>query len=205
MATTREEKRAALQERLIDAAEAQIAAKGLRGLKAREVTAEAGCAVGALYNAFEDLDMLIVHVNSRTLLRMGAALKAAAPGPEASAAEMFRALAAAYVAFAAENRRLWTALFEHRLPDEDTEWPEWHLRNHAVLIELIVGPLARVRPDLPLQALVLRARTLFAAVHGVVHLGLGKSVVGVPKELLEAEVIGLVDAVVRGSVLAEEA
>ncbi|MGG7568299.1 TetR/AcrR family transcriptional regulator [Rhodovulum sp. DZ06] len=204
MPTTREEKRAALQERLIDAAEAQIAEKGLRGLKAREVTAEAGCAVGALYNAFDDLDMLIVHVNSRTLLRMGAALKAAAPGREATAAEKFRALAVSYVAFASENRRLWTALFEHRLPDEDTEWPEWHLRNHAVLIELIVEPLARVRPDLPPQALVLRARTLFAAVHGVVHLALGKSVVGVPRELLEAEVVGLVDAVVRGSELAEE-
>lgn len=197
MTGKRAEKRAELQEKLIEAAEALIAERGLLNLKARDVTGRAGVALGGLYNAFDDLDTLIVHVNSRTLLRMGAALKDAAPRDAAPAAS-FQALAAAYVEFAGENRRLWSALFEHRLPDEDVEWPDWHLRNHAVLVELIVGPLARLRPDMGQEALVLRARTIFAAVHGVVHLSMQKSVVGVPREQLAAEVAALVDSLARG-------
>ena len=86
MGNNRDAKRAALKERLIDAAEMVIAQNGLRGLKARDVTAQAGCALGALYNAVQDLDQLVLLVNSRSLARLGAALhdavpKSAAPAP----------------------------------------------------------------------------------------------------------------------------
>ena len=105
-----------LRTRLIDAAEAEIADKGLLGLKARHVTGRAGCALGALYNAVSDLDELVLRVNSRTLERLGAALAPAsgAGGPAA----VTLALADAYAVFALENRRLWSALFEHRLPED---------------------------------------------------------------------------------------
>ncbi|MDP1576936.1 MAG: hypothetical protein Q8L76_09260 [Cypionkella sp.] len=46
-----------------------------RGAKARNVTADAGCALGAMYTAFEDLDWLILQVNARILARLGAALR----------------------------------------------------------------------------------------------------------------------------------
>ncbi len=46
----------------------QIAEKeGLRGLKARGIAREIGYTIGTLYNLFEDLDDLIVHLNGRTL------------------------------------------------------------------------------------------------------------------------------------------
>lgn len=48
MRNKREEARDDLKKRLIDAAEARIAGGGLRGLKARDVTADAGCAPGGL-------------------------------------------------------------------------------------------------------------------------------------------------------------
>ena len=63
-----------LRTRLIDAAEVEIAEKGLAGIKARDVTGRAGCALGAIYNAVADLDELVQRVNSRTLVRLGAAL-----------------------------------------------------------------------------------------------------------------------------------
>ena len=206
MSNKTEEKRAELRARLIDVAEAQIAERGLAGLKAREVTAEAGCALGALYNAVQDLDTLVLHVNSRTLARLGAALHAACQvaclgagaGPEA----VLQALAAGYVAFARENRRLWSALFEHRLP-EGVDTPDWHKRDHAVLIEEIIAPLAQLRPDLNGEALVMRARTTFAAVHGVVQLALQGRFVGVPEDSLGDEVAALVRAMTRGTHLAQ--
>lgn len=198
MSNKTEEKRAELRVRLIDVAEAQIAARGLAGLKAREVTAEAGCALGALYNAVQDLDTLVLHVNSRTLARLGAALHAACQGAGDAPEDVLQALAAGYVAFARENRRLWSALFEHRLP-EGVETPDWHKRDHAVLIEEIIAPLARLRPDLAGEALIMRARTTFAAVHGVVQLALQGRFVGVPEESLADEVAALVSAMTRGA------
>ncbi|APZ52027.1 TetR/AcrR family transcriptional regulator [Salipiger abyssi] len=197
MATTREEKRADLKRRLIEAAEAQILEKGLAGLKAREVTAQAGCALGALYNAFEDLDMLVLHVNSRTLARLGAALHAARRDGADAATEL-QALARAYVDFACDNQRLWSALFEHRLPDGVT-MPDWHRDDHAVLIAEIIAPLGALRPDLDPEALRLRAQTTFAAVHGVVQLSLQGRFVGVPQECLVDEVAALVATMTRGS------
>jgi len=198
MGNNREERRAELQHRLIDAAEAQIATQGLAGLKAREVTAEAGCALGALYTAFEDLDRLVLHVNSRTLARLGTALREAAAAAGEDPEAVLQALAATYTDFALAHRRLWLALFEHRLP-EGVEMPDWHRREHEVLITVIVPPLARLRPDLDLAALTLRARTVFAATHGVVALALQGRFVGVPVELLRSEVAALVETMARGA------
>jgi AcrR family transcriptional regulator len=190
------DRKADLRTRLIQAAEAEIAEKGLLGLKARDVTQRAGCALGAIYNAVADLDELVMRVNSRTLERLGIALAPAsdAGGPEA----VTLALADAYAVFALENRRLWSALFEHRLP-EGVEMPDWHRQEHEVLIARIVAPLRKLRPDLPEDEIRLRVRTLFGAVHGVVHLALQGRLVGVPVPLLRQEVAALVGALVLGA------
>jgi AcrR family transcriptional regulator len=185
-----------LRTRLIDAAERRIAVQGLAGLKAREVTGDAGCALGALYNAFDDLDELILHVSSRTLRRLGVALAASQTETDPPDAAM-AALARAYVTFALENRNLWSALFKHWLPD-GRDVPDWHLADHAALIDRIIGPLAALRPDLGADMLRLRARTLFAAVHGVVQLALEGRFVGAPPERIASEVEALVRAMTRG-------
>lgn len=195
-------RKADLRTRLIAAAEAEIAEKGLLGLKARDVTQRAGCALGAIYNAVADLDELVMRVNSRTLERLGAAL---APASNAGSPEAVTlALADAYAVFALENRRLWSALFEHRLP-EGVEMPDWHRLEHEVLIARIVQPLRQLRPDLPEDEIRLRVRTLFGAVHGVVHLALQGRLVGVPEPQLRQEVAALVGALVVGARFARPA
>lgn len=196
MTSKREANREDLRNRLIDAAESQIAANGLRGLKAREVTAEAGCALGALYNAVEDLDQLVMLVNSRTLVSLGDALRDATPDG-AGPAEIMQALGQAYAEFAVNNPRLWSALFFHRLP-EGVEIPEWHTKEHAALIEQLVAPVSQLLPDLSPEALRLRAGTLFSAVHGVVQLSLHGRFVGTPPNVLVSEVRALIETLGRG-------
>lgn len=197
--TPEKDRKADLRTRLIDAAEAEIAEKGLLGLKARDVTQRAGCALGAIYNAVADLDELVMRVNSHTLERLGAAL---APASDVGSPEAITlALADAYAVFALENRRLWSALFEHRLP-EGVEMPDWHRQEHEVLIARIVAPLRELRPDLPDADIRLRVRTLFGAVHGVVHLALQGRLVGVPEPQLRQEVAALVGALVIGARMA---
>jgi hypothetical protein len=77
--------------------------------------------------------------------------------------------------------------------------PDWYAQAHEVLIARIGAPLAALRPDLPPQALRLRVRTLFGAVHGVVHLALQGRLVGLPEASLRPEVAALVGALVTGA------
>ena len=63
------ERRAKQLEALISAAEKAIAAKGLAGLKSRELAAEIGVANGAVFNLVDDMDELVLRVGSRTLAR----------------------------------------------------------------------------------------------------------------------------------------
>src|SRR5260370_22570363 len=109
------ERRERLRCELILAAERSIGAKGLAGLKTRELAREMGCANGAVYNLVEDMDELILRVGSRTLASLDAALSAAESEGRASPAETLVRIAVAYCDFAAENLELWRALFEHRM------------------------------------------------------------------------------------------
>ncbi len=56
-----------LREQLIDATERLIAAHGLGALRARDLAQAAGCALGAIYTVFADLDALVLTVNARAL------------------------------------------------------------------------------------------------------------------------------------------
>ncbi len=196
MGNNREEQRGDLRKRLIGAAEARIVAGGLEGLKAREVTADAGCALGMLYIVFDDLDRLVLQVNSRTLARLGVALAAAVP-EGAAPKEVMAALAQGYLGFALNNFRLWSALFTHRLP-HGVAVPEWHKLDHEVLFAQIIAPLGQLRPDLRGAELQQRAITVFAAVHGVVMLALTGRFFATPRNALAGEVAALVDAMMRG-------
>jgi AcrR family transcriptional regulator len=192
----REENREQLRERLIATTERRIEAQGLGDLTARGVTAEARVALGSIYTAFESLDLLILHVNARTLARLQSHLARELEGAGDPAGRLV-ALARGYAGFALRNRRLWAALFDHRLP-EGVDLPDWHGRELARLMAMIEEPLAALRPDLSEAQRALRARTLFAAVHGVVHLSLAGPFVAAPVEALEGEVVALVEALVRG-------
>lgn len=70
------ERRQAQLGALIDAAERRIAEGGMANLKARDLAADIGIALGGLCAIVADLDELSLHVSSRTLARLGEALTA---------------------------------------------------------------------------------------------------------------------------------
>src|SRR4051812_33343794 len=112
-AASRREK---LKDALIDAAERTIERDGLRALRARDLAAEVGCAVGAIYNAVADLDELIYAVNARTLAALEATFTAAGidTQPSDGATAQFVRLALAYLDFAVANPARWRAVFGHQ-------------------------------------------------------------------------------------------
>ena len=192
------ERREKLREALILAAERSIAAKGLSGLKTRDLAREIGCANGAVYNLVEDIDELILRVGSRTLARLDAAALAAAEsdGPVSPAETLVR-IAIAYCDFAANNLELWRALFEHRM-ERGKPTPEWATEEQMNLFRHIHRPLVQLFPKWTADELSIRARSMFSAVHGMVSLGLEQKMIAVPIAVLRQEIAAIVKAMIKG-------
>jgi AcrR family transcriptional regulator len=191
------ERRAKQLETLTAAAEKAIAAKGLSGLKSRELAAKIGIANGAVFNLVDDMDELILRVGSRTLARLDRALGAAESGGAPSPAVKLVRIAVAYCDFAAENLELWRALFEHRMAPEKPV-PEWAIEEQMNLFRHIYHPLAKLFPTWSADELGITARSLFAAVHGMVSLGLEQKLIAVPVAALRDEIATIVKATIRG-------
>lgn len=186
-----------LREALLAAAERAIAEAGLPGLKAREVAREAGCALGAVYTAFADLDALVLAVNARTFDALDAHLRAAALPDGAEPVARVAALAEAYLDYAARHRPRWAALFEHRLP-AGRELAAWYAEKQAELFRHVEGAVAALRPGLDGAEVAGLARTLFSAVHGVVSLGLDEKLAPMPDEALRRQLRLVAEAMARG-------
>jgi AcrR family transcriptional regulator len=193
------ERRQNLREALIAAAERAVAARGLPGLKARDLAAEVGCAVGAIYNVVDDLDELVFAVNSRTLAALEATLEAAKPAtraPEDALAQLTR-MAVTYLDYAAGNTPRWRALFDHRLP-EGRDVPDWYRDEQSRLFRHVEAPLTALRPGLAPAELALLARSVFSAAHGIVMLGLEEKLGAIPAHILRAQVTAIVAAIGTG-------
>lgn len=185
MARDTEKRRAELRERLIDIAEARIRAEGSASLRARTLAEEAGCAVGAIYNVFTDMPGLQLAVNGRTFARLGARVTGdVAKRADAPPVERLIIMAKAYLAFAAEDPKLWRALFEIEM-SSDSEVPDWYLADLAKLFAIISVPLAELDPLATPEEIELRTRAIFSSVHGIVLLGLEKRISGVPIPRME--------------------
>ncbi len=182
-----------LHDRLVTAADAAIARSGLANLRARDLAEAAQCSVGAIYGVFPDLDALILEVNGRTLQAIDAAMREAASG--AGPVQHLVRLAEAYLDYAVAHRPRWSALFAHRL---SRPVPEWFAARQEAAFSHIETPLAALAPAMARPERALLARSLFAAVHGMVTLGLDEKVAAMPMPALRAQLRLVVEAAARG-------
>lgn len=192
------DKRQAQLEALIESAEKRICAQGLASLKARDLAADIGVALGGLYNIVTDIDTLLLLITARTQKRLDAAFEAATGhlkvANRAEAIDCLVAIAHAYLTFARENLALWRMMFEVRI---SAPLPEWAAQDQLRLFRHIAGPLRLIAPDMDETALTVRARTLFASVHGIVSIGLEERLIAVPPQKLADEVEWLTRAACR--------
>lgn len=152
---------------ILDAARDIIETEGLAGLSAREIARRIGYSAGTIYNIYDNLDDVILHVEAGVLdaleQRLGTVVTAT-PGPET-----LTELARAYLAFTHEKPKLWNLLFEHHMqPGADI--PDWYQRKLEGLlarVEQALAPLFPVGAEADRQR---AARVLWAGVHGITSL-----------------------------------
>lgn len=186
------------RERLIGCAEAAIAAGGLQGLRARELARCGGFSLGAIYNLVVDLDELTLLVGQRTMAKLDTALqRAEGQGGDPDVGAQLIAWARAYAGFATEHHELWRALFEFRMATP-RDFPDWFAAAQMQLFARLEARLAPLVPSLDAASLRARARALFAAVHGIVALGIQGKLVALPVEAVDAELVAFIETYVAG-------
>jgi AcrR family transcriptional regulator len=171
MARRSDHNRDELRRMALAAATKIMAKQGLRGLSTRRIAARMGYSPGTLYQLFEDLDDLILHVNATTLDGLTEACKDVdySADPEAALQD----LANRYIAYVGRNAELWNCVFEHRLP-AGREAPPWFgERTQRLLgfgekaIALLFGPHEeKLRQH--------EARVLWASLYGIAALATAK-------------------------------
>lgn len=183
MASKSQIRREQLREKLIEAAEVRIGRDGLSELRARDLARDAGCALGAIYNAFDDLNAIIMAVNGRTFRRLGQVVGDSFDGTEDPVRRLI-VMSTAYLHFADDNTKLWRALFDLQMAD-DGPVPDWYREALKGLFAYIAEPVTELFPDLDRIEADLMTRALFSSVHGIVTLGLENRISGVPPEQIE--------------------
>jgi AcrR family transcriptional regulator len=190
MAGKVEIRRAALRDALIQHAQTRITADGLKNLRARDLAKDAGCALGAIYNVFGDLNDLVLAVNAGTFKRLGAAVAQSLADAPLDATQQLIVMSHAYHRFAAENFNTWRALFDIERPAGEAA-PDWYLQEMGQLFAYIDAPLSVIFPQHTVEDRALLTKALFSSVHGIVLLGLDEASAGVPAAQLD-EMISLI-------------
>ncbi len=179
-----------LQSTILQVATEIVAAEGAEGLSTRKVARKIGCAHGTIYNIFDNLDEIILRVNSATLDRLQRQLQR----DVRDCVDPFQAviqLARTYTEFCHNNYHLWSMLVDHKLTPGNTlpPWFQEKVDNLFLLVSKMVQPLVDDDKEKAERA----AKVLWASLHGVCSLAMSGKLDLIKSETAEV----LADSLVR--------
>jgi AcrR family transcriptional regulator len=186
-------------EQLILSAGQQVMAEGGYGrFSAREVAKRIGYSVGTIMHVFGNVDRLVMAINSRTFTLWADWLEARLDQVEGP--DRIFVLVRGYFDFASSHRNLWSAIYEHRVP-EGIPMDEALVTERTHLTNIITREIAAVLPDRPASDAARLGRSLIATVHGHCSFELGGSFA----LMNEADPLGLAMDRVRETLLSNGA
>jgi len=114
-----------LAESVLEEAFLVVKERGIGAIRMRELASSCGCAVGTLYNLFENLDEIHYHINLRTFKMLFECVyqemeKLHHEGYKIE--EILPKLGWAYIDFGKKYFHLWSALFENTPQCEPPSW-----------------------------------------------------------------------------------
>jgi len=164
MARRSDHSREELYDMAMNAAREIVQRDGMRALTARNLAAAIGYSPGTLYNLFENLDELALHVNAATLdaLHDAVAQDGQTGNPETDLNRMLRR----YLSFLQGNPALWTAIFEYRR-SSDVNLPSWYHERVQKLLRLVEDALSPLFTSGNERELREAASVLWSSLHGI--------------------------------------
>lgn len=173
--------------------------EGAEGLTARSLAKKIGYTPGTIYNVFESMDDLIMHLNARTLdMLYDFISKEVSSLRRETPRGQLQGIARAYQEFSEQYRPYWLLLFSRLSSSEGRQGIGWYqakIDKLFTIIEDILTPLLQKRT----AKKALAARTLWSSIHGVCVLSeTQKMSVVSGKESPEDMLIYLVDVFIEG-------
>ena len=156
---TREE----LHVMILDAAREIVAQKGFANLTIRQIGEAIGYSSGTLYNVFDGVDDIVLHLNATTLDSLCDELAAVPVGEDIEA--MLFSLAEGYIRFVETRPHLWGLLFQKpstRKPRPD--WYEERVERSFALLDSALDPVFKSGSE---EARREAALVLWSGLHGM--------------------------------------
>ncbi len=124
-----------LKRMIVNSAIEILEESGFGELSARKVSSRIGYTVGTLYNIFENIDDLLLHVNAFTIDSIYNRFTKIIEKNKNSA-ELIKLLARDFIDFSNKNFALWSVLFEHRITTLP-EFPKWYVEKITRMFSLV--------------------------------------------------------------------
>ena len=164
MARRYDHSREELYDLALMAAREIVEVEGVDGLSARGIAEKIGYSAGTLYNVFENLADLIMHLNVQALDALYEDLRQLDLDVEPEAAALV--LANGYIDFTRKHPNLWNMLFAPYLP-KGLALPEWHQERILKLLSLLERALTPLFAPGQEDERLHTARVLWSSLHGM--------------------------------------
>lgn len=164
--------RAELEALILETGQDLMEEVGFADFSAREVAKRIGYTVGTVMRLFGSVDALVVAINSRTFAMWAQWLEERLQGTQGG--QRITALVKGYFDFASQRRNLWSAIYEHRVPDH-LGIPEHLAEQRSELMNIVTHEIASVLPSERKDGAERLSRSLVATVHGHCSFALGGS------------------------------
>ncbi|MEQ1614219.1 MAG: TetR/AcrR family transcriptional regulator [Hyphomicrobiaceae bacterium] len=139
---------------------------GFQKLSAREIARAIEYAPGTLYNMFQNLEDILLRVESRILDELDQTMGRAMSGTRG--AEAVRRFAAAYIDYAYQHPRLWELLQEH-YPSSRKAGPDWYLERLYAPLARLENAVGQIAPRLNADDTARTARLIWTSLHGLLQ------------------------------------
>jgi AcrR family transcriptional regulator len=173
MARRSDHSREELKELALKSTEELLNEKSASELSTRQIATKMGYTVGTLYQIFENLPDLLLHVNARTLAILYQDCQKLKLSTQ-DAEQNILAYANLYLQFAHTHPGLWELIFDSNVLT-DKELPDWYLSRANALFSLIEVQLKDITPDKSQLEITKTSRVLWSSVHGICTLSINNN------------------------------
>ncbi|MAK64441.1 MAG: hypothetical protein CMF75_06820 [Maricaulis sp.] len=185
-----------VREQALAAAGQLLAEEGLSGMQARAIARRAGLSVGSIYKLFGDIEDLIRELNYQTYQDIAdhhQAALAKANLPDDAVHDRLMVLGRAYIEFVVTQNARWSALLTFNARHGEALPKEYHDIEDD-LLDIVANELAKAPGFDEFDYRARSSRALWAAVHGIITVGLPNARASDPV----AEALAQIDLVVTG-------
>lgn len=170
MARRSDHTRAELRDLILNAACTLLKHESAEAITARSIAKIIGYTPGTIYNLFESMNDIYLHINAQTLDALYEALtNSIRQNKTATPIANIKAMGECYMAFAKEHGARWAMIFNLKMTEQQKhiDWYDKKVEKIFELLEELMAPF--ILPD-QTQEKKTAARILWASVHGLCFL-----------------------------------